>query len=128
MNKTYTGVCMDLSTEEIAPNIEIKIEGNYEKAYMIKKFKLISRLSGAIIINDVEYELFGIKILNTDIGDYIGATAYENGESKYIIYILDDFENIILSELGDTSFISTTVAPATNLDEYQIILDKLNVD
>ena len=119
---------MDLSTEEIAPNIEIKIEGNYEKAYMIKKFKLISRLSGAIIINDVEYELFGIKILNTDIGDYIGATAYENGESKYIIYILDDFENIILSELGDTSFISTTVAPATNLDEYQIILDKLNVD
>lgn len=124
IDKTYNGVIKDVNSNELIGKSNIKLNINYEKAYKIKIFKRIDRISGTINIDGKNYEIQGMTILNEN-GNYIGATASENNTSKYNIFILDNLEFILLGELGDDKFIKQIVAPAKDENDVKRIIQKL---
>ena len=128
IDKNYIGICRDNLTENFVSKISIQISADYEKAFTMSHFKALDRLSGSIIINGIEYDLFGISIYGENNLIYIGASAYDtdNGNTTHFIFILDNFENIILSEVGNEQLTKTYCAPAQTIDEFNMILNKLN--
>ncbi|RDY29236.1 hypothetical protein CHL78_002710 [Romboutsia weinsteinii] len=124
IHKVYNGVIKDVKSNELIGDSKINLDINYEKAYKIKNFNSVDRLYGTITIDDIEYEIQGITVLN-EKNKYIGATAIKNGESKYHIFLLEDLEFILLGELGDDEFVKQIVAPAKNESDFDRIIQKL---
>lgn len=124
IHKVYNGVIKDIKSNELIGNSNISLDINYEKSYKIKSFNRIDRLYGTISVDDKDYEIEGLTVFN-DKGEYIGATASENGESRYYIFFLDDLEFILLGELGDDEFVKQIVAPAKSEDDFDKIIQKL---
>lgn len=124
IHKVYNGIIKDLKTNDIIGDSNIVLDINYQKGYIIKDFKFVDKLNGNINIDDKVYEIEGITILNDQI-NYIGATASENGNSKYYIFLLDNLESILLGEIGDDRFIKQIVAPAKDESDFNEIINKL---
>lgn len=122
--KSYNGVVKDIKADKLIGNSNIKLDVNFQKAYIIKKFKRVDRIYGTINIDNKDYDVEGMTIIN-EKGNYIGATVSENNKSKYYIFILDDFEYILIGEVADDEFIKQIIAPAKNETDFERILQKL---
>ena len=127
IDKTYIGLSKDNLSENFESEIPIQITANYERAFTISNFKFLNKLSGSIIINDIEYELFGMDINGENNLNYLGASAYDiHGNTTHFIFLLDNFESLIISELSNGELTKTFCAPAQNIDEFNMLLNKLN--
>lgn len=124
IHKSYTGIIKDIKTDKIIGKSNISLDIDYMKIYKIKNFKSIDKINGLINIDNINYDIEGITVLN-DNGNYIGATASKNGESKYYIFLLDNFKYILLGELGDDGFTKQIIAPAETKLDFDEILKKL---
>ena len=81
VHKSYTGIIKDIKSDKITGKSNITLDINYTKAYKIKNFKSIDSIDGSINIDNIDYNIEGITVLN-DKENYIGATASQNGKSK----------------------------------------------
>lgn len=124
IHKSYTGLIKDVKTNEITGKSDITLDINYTKACKIKNFKSIDSIDGSINIDNIDYNIEGITVLN-DKENYIGATASQNGKSKYYVFFLENLEYILLGEFKNDEFVKQIVAPAENELEFDRILKKL---
>lgn len=124
IHKSYTSIIKDIKSDKITGKSNITLDVDYTKAYKIKNFKNIDSIEGSINIDNIDYNIEGITILN-DKKNYIGATASQNGKSKYYVFFLDDLEYILLGEIENGEFVKQIVAPAENELDFERILGKI---
>lgn len=124
VHKSYTGIIKDIKSDKITGKSNITLDINYTKAYKIKNFKSIDSIDGSINIDNIDYKIEGTTVIN-DKHNYIGATASQNGKTKYYIFFLEDLEYILLGEIENDEFVKQIVAPAENELDFERILKKL---